>query len=400
IISSLKTVKMKGSFAKKDRYCLVITDYSSKKSFYRKIGFSSKKKTSKLEDIIKRSSKTTWNDQLPISGRHMLKLIRQLGMTTDHFPELRMYFAGRRRISYDVFRRIILPRVNGHSNETKVGVDVTSFLNKISKSDIIAARTVSIEEVQKPGDFYDMEVPLYRNFIANSFLLHNSQARYARIREGLLNDFMKKVGDTASAQFKGLKELVGIIIGGPGPIKEEFYNGEFLTYDIKKKVLGVIDTSYSGIPGLNETVERSDELLKEASVTRERKLLERFFGEFAKDSGLAIYGLHEVIEALKAGNVDILLISEEFDWVRASFECPKCDFKKEEVLRSEDTKGHTCDKCNSDLNVTGENDITEEIVKMAEETGATVEYISTDTAKGEQLKEIGGIAGILRFKAA
>jgi len=225
-----------------------------------------------------------------------------------------------------------------------------------------------------------------------------SQQRYARIREGMLNDFMKKVGDIASTQFKQMKDLRGVIIGGPGPIKEDFFNGEFLAYDVKKKVLGVVDTSYSGMPGLRELVERSDELLKEASITKERQLLERFFGEFAKDSGLAIYGFHEVIDALKSGNVETLLLSDGFDWIDATFECSKCDFKKDEILRKEDAKGHKCGKCSAPLKLTGENDLTEEITKVAEKMGSVVEAISTDTPRGEQLKELGGIAGILRYR--
>jgi len=225
-----------------------------------------------------------------------------------------------------------------------------------------------------------------------------SQARFARIRDGLLNDFMKKVGEVASSQFKELRDLRGIIIGGPGPIKEKFHDGEFLTYDVKKNIIGVIDTSYSGEPGLRELVERSDELLKEATITHENKILERFFGEFAKDSGLAVYGLQEVIDALKAGNVETLLLSDGFDWIDAKFECAKCGFKKDEVLRRQDATGHKCDKCSGKLKLTGENDLTEEIIKLAESSGTKIENISTETTRGEQLKELGGIAGILRYR--
>ena len=37
-------------------------------------------------------------------------------------------------------------------------------------------------------------------------------------------------------------------------------------------------------------------------------------------------------------------------------------------------------------------------VKTAEEMGTRVETISVDTTRGEQLKELGSIAGILRYK--
>ena len=51
------------------------------------------------------------------------------------------------------------------------------------------------------------------------------------------------------------------------------------------------------------------------------------------------------------------------------------------------------------MEVKSEKDVTDEIIRKAEEMGTAIEEISTDTQKGEQLKELGGIAGILRFRA-
>ena len=100
-----------------------------------------------------------------------------------------------------------------------------------------------------------------------------------------------------------------------------------------QKVISVVDTSYTGEYGLEETVNRSEEALKEASVMKEKKLLGRFFDELGKDSGLAIYGVKEVAETLKSGSVEVLLISEHFDWVKARLCCPKCG-EKAYVARS------------------------------------------------------------------
>ena len=83
-----------------------------------------------------------------------------------------------------------------------------------------------------------------------------SSARFARVRDGLLIDFMKKVSEIASAKFRDIKDLKGIMVGGPGPIKERFMSEEFLPTDIRKKVLGIVDTSYTGEYGLKELIER------------------------------------------------------------------------------------------------------------------------------------------------
>lgn len=188
-----------------------------------------------------------------------------------------------------------------------------------------------------------------------------SQARYARIREGLLNDFLKNVGSLASQEFLGRKELKGVIVGGPGPIKENFLEGEYLNYEVKKQVLGTVNTSYTGEYGLKEMVQRSEDVISEATAIKESKLLERFFTELAKDTGLAVYG-EKTLKFLKQGAVDILLISESY-------------FKEHE-------------------------EGIEALLKEAENRGTRVEIISTDSPKGIQLKELRGIGGILRYKAS
>lgn len=225
-----------------------------------------------------------------------------------------------------------------------------------------------------------------------------SANRYARIREGLLHDFLKKVGEVATSNYKQLPDLIGVIIAGPGPIKDVFAEGDFLEYTIKGKILGTVNTAYTGEYGLREAVERADDLIKEASVVKERKILDKFFAELQKDTGLAVYGFFETANALKAGNIELLLISEAFDWVRTGFECLNCKYTAEKILNRPQLAGQKCPECNSKLEVVSEKEITENIITTAEEMGTKVEMISTDTQKGEQLKELGGIAGILRFK--
>ena len=187
-----------------------------------------------------------------------------------------------------------------------------------------------------------------------------SANRYARIREGLLEDFLKNVGEVASKEFLGKKGLKGIIIAGPGPIKESFLEGGYLNYEVKKHVLGMVNTSYTGEYGLKEAVQRSEDLISQASAIKENKLLERYFTELAKD-GLAIHG-PATLKLLRQGVVDILLIAESY-------------FKEHE-------KGM------------------DSLLKEAEAMGTKVEMISSDSEKGTQLTALGGIGGILRYKVS
>jgi len=224
-----------------------------------------------------------------------------------------------------------------------------------------------------------------------------SSARFARVRDGLLIDFMKKVSEIASAKFRDIKDLKGIMVGGPGPIKERFMSEEFLPTDIRKKVLGIVDTSYTGEYGLKELIERGEELISQASIVQEKKILDRFFEHFAKDTEMAVYGIKEVIEALEEGNMEIVLISEEFDWVKSKVKCA-CGFEEEKIVTKPELPG-TCPKCGKKLIVSEEHELLEKIVKMAEKMDTQIVIVSTHTQKGVQLKELGGIAGIFRFKA-
>jgi peptide chain release factor subunit 1 len=224
-----------------------------------------------------------------------------------------------------------------------------------------------------------------------------SQARFARVREGLLNDFMKKVGEVASSKFREYKDLQGVIIAGPGPIKEQFAEGGFLNHEIKKKVLGIVNSSYTGEYGLREAVERGEDLISEASIIKERRVLERFFDEFGKDSGLAVYGFKEVAEALESGNLEVLILSEDFGWVRAELEC-RCGFKTSKVLNRKQLSEQRCPECNSGMEVTGERELTEELIESAEKMSTTVEIVSSNIGMGEQVRELGGIVGILRYR--
>jgi len=222
-----------------------------------------------------------------------------------------------------------------------------------------------------------------------------SQQRYARIREEAKNDHLKKIGEIATRIFKEEKDLKGVIIGGPGPLKDKFKDGEYLDYQLRKKILGIVDTSYTGKQGLQEILQRGESLIQEASAIRERKIMEEFFEHLKKDDGLSVYGLEEVRQALDYGAVKTLLISEEYDWVIAKLSC-QCGYKTEMDLKPDSTE--KCPKCGSEMKIESQEDLIDILPDQAKKLGSEVEIISVDTREGAQFKELGGIGAILRFK--
>ena len=184
-----------------------------------------------------------------------------------------------------------------------------------------------------------------------------SAARYARIRDGMAKEFFRKIAEVAKTEFFDLKNLKGILVGGPGPTKEDFLKEGQLVTALKDKVIAVKDIGYADEHGLELLVETSEEELSEQEITKEKKLMEEFFDKLGKDKDKTSYKLEEVKKALTMGAVDKLFISKKLE-------------KNEQ----------------------------EELQKTAEQTAVTVHLISNDTEEGVQFYNLGGVGAILRFK--
>ena len=124
------------------------------------------------------------------------------------------------------------------------------------------------------------------------------------------------------------------------------------------------------------------------------QLLERFFEELRKDSGISVYGFKEVENALNLGAVQTLIVSEEFELVEAHVSC-KCGHSDKKIVRRSRIN-LKCPNCGAEMQAE-EKDVLHKIIEKAEQTQTEVEMISGE-GLGEQFKEIGGIGGILRYK--
>ncbi|MCD6414563.1 MAG: peptide chain release factor aRF-1 [Candidatus Diapherotrites archaeon] len=224
-----------------------------------------------------------------------------------------------------------------------------------------------------------------------------SSVRFERLIEIAAHEWFKKVGEIASKVFDD-SWVIGVIVGGPGPTKEEFVKGDYLSAVTKKKVVGTIDTSYTDESGIKELVEKSGQLVGELEVLREKRLINEFFKEASTD-GLATYGLDEVLEALTYGKVKTLLLSEDLEKKKLILVCPHCGKKQEKIVDRTPNNFGKCPSCGTPLMLDEEEDLIEYLSDFAESTSAEVEIISTETPEGEQFfKTFGGIGALLRFK--
>lgn len=233
-----------------------------------------------------------------------------------------------------------------------------------------------------------------------------SQRRFERLIEQAAHEFLTKSGELTRELFEEEANLKGIIIGGPGFTKEVFSEKGYLPSPLKEKVLAILDTAYSGEEGIRALVDKSDDILRNQRLIEEKRLVQRFLSELAKDTGLATYGEKQVRNALARGAVEIILISEGIDYTRATITCSSCGTSAEKTLPPDaiakfenDLVNQQCPKCqNQTLQITEEQDIIEEFGELAQETNAEIEIISPETEEGKQLlTAFRGIGAILRW---
>jgi len=222
-----------------------------------------------------------------------------------------------------------------------------------------------------------------------------SAARYGRVREGMLNDFLKEIGENYRKIFLD-EEIRGVIVGGPGPIKEKFVNEGYLDEELKKKILGIKDTGYTGEAGLNELLNRSEDLLEEAKISKEKQIVKRFFEELQSNSPKATYGIEEVKRAIEIGAVETVIISEDLEWEEVEYMC-NCGFGEKKFVKISEKNNQKCKKCGNTVKIVGEMDVVEAFEELAKKTGAEIEIISRDSQEGEQFYLMGGIGALLRF---
>jgi peptide chain release factor subunit 1 len=202
--------------------------------------------------------------------------------------------------------------------------------------------------------------------------------------------------------FLPIENLKGIIIGGPGPTKNDFADGNFLHYQLQKKVLAVEDLGYTEEPGVYELVERSQEALKTVDYVKEKKLVQNFLLLLAKSPNQVTYGEKEVREKLAKGLVKSLLLSAGLENYRVKYKCQMCGNEKEltlskEVILSKGGKD-TCEKCGGLMEEIETKSIVDELAELAEKANAKIEVISAETDEGKMLQgSFGGIVAILRY---
>jgi protein pelota len=214
---------------------------------------------------------------------------------------------------------------------------------------------VTVEE----GEAYIHVVQQYGVDEYGSFTGTTGKGEYARGRDELFADL---------ADAMARLDADAIILAGPGFTKQDALDYVTDEYPDLQSKITVVDTSAAGERGVHEVLKRGavEDVQEETRIAEESELIDELTTQIATE-GKAAYGVEEVAKAVEFGAVETLLILDE-------------------RLRME-----RADDGDWDVDV---NDL----VTQVERQGGDVTVFSHEFAPGEQLKNLGGIAAVLRYR--
>ncbi|MBI2673154.1 mRNA surveillance protein pelota [Candidatus Woesearchaeota archaeon] len=190
------------------------------------------------------------------------------------------------------------------------------------------------------------------------------EKKYAKenLKEGAFySDLIKKLQD-----YVNRFNIEKVIIASPAFWKEDLFK-EIQKKDLNlAKKITVATCNNTGKNGIDEVLKRDEvkSVLKQERLIKETNLVERLLMEIAKDN-LGVYGFNETKDAVRAGAVEVLLVSDDL-------------IKK--LREKEEYEG------------------LDNLMKNVEAASGEIFIISVEHDAGKKLKGLGGIGAILRYK--
>ncbi|MFB6144794.1 MAG: LAGLIDADG family homing endonuclease [Candidatus Nanohaloarchaea archaeon] len=392
IISSISRYdNSENPYSEKPRFTVSISDQKSLENFEENIGFTAERKQQELEKVTGKKKVRNSNRQILTNGKDIRDKIEKHGKLMSDFKSSNSFLQGKREISETAFRENLVEESSGELEK--------ELEKEIERPEFYPTKINSIEKIGKSKTI-DISVEA-GNFVANGLVVHNSAQRFARLRESMLDTFLKDIAENAKNAFldKAREDkLLGIIVGGPGFTKDKLLDEGYLHQELEDEVIDRESLNYSGEEALEELVEKAEDSIQDSQVVREKNLMNDFLENLKEENGKSEYGLEQVMKAMKMGAVDTVLISEDVNTYEVLYECPNGHEKRvyEEEARIDDSVD--CDECGEEMELKELSDIVDVMGEKAEEMSSDVEIISTDHEEGQRLANLGGIAALLRYR--
>lgn len=193
-----------------------------------------------------------------------------------------------------------------------------------------------------------------------------SALRFSRLREEKRHNFIRKAAELAVHFFinDDKVNVTNLILAGSAEMKKELAQSSLFDQRLAACIMKVVDVSYGGEQGFNEAIQLVGEDLAGVKFIQEKKLIQRYFDEIAKDTGMYCYGVESILTALDMGAIETLIVWENLS-----------------ILK--DDKQLFLDW----------------LVENYQQFGVELKLVSNSSSLGAQfVKGFGGLGGILRYK--
>jgi peptide chain release factor subunit 1 len=170
-------------------------------------------------------------------------------------------------------------------------------------------------------------------------------------------------------------------------------------------LLDSVDTQSAGKEAVREVLGKSSEALKNMCAPEQKRTVQSLLASIGKQDGLATYGLDSVLNALKKGEVEVALVTDNTDIIEVVVMCKRCELskskiadKKTKVQTVQEMISRPCEKCNAVEYEVEEKDIVDVLEDFASQIDARVEVISPESEEKAMLTALGGFTALLRYK--
>ena len=229
-----------------------------------------------------------------------------------------------------------------------------------------------------------------------------SANRFSRLVTESRHNYIRKVGEGLTKAFitNDVPNVKGLILAGSAEFKNKLQKSDLFDPRLAPIVMKVVDISYGGELGFNQAIELSQDALKNVKFIHEKKILEKFYEEIAKDSGKYVFGIKDTMEAIENGVVDILIIWENIDFIRLTLKDNKNQIRVETVSsRKVIGQKYKPDDSDVEYEIVENISLSEWLLDNYKKYVSQLQIVTDKTSEGNQfVKGFGGIGGILRYK--
>ena len=232
-----------------------------------------------------------------------------------------------------------------------------------------------------------------------------SALRFARLRLEKRHNYVRKVAELATQLFvpDGQKPNVqGLVLAGSADFKSELMRSDLFDQRLSKIVIKMVDVSYGGEQGFNQAIEGSADTLSNVKLMKEKKLLQNYMDEIARDTGKYCFMVEDTLKALELGAVEDLIIWENLDINR--YVLRNQSTGEETVVYLNKEQEHNDDffrdtQTGTELETIEKETMVEWMANNYKNYGCNLEFVTDRSGEGTQfVKGFGGIGGILRWK--